>query len=78
MCKKWLQRNYEYGMLVYYDGYDVSKPHYMWYETPWDTWHSREHSYEQIVEYYKSHVDEGVTVYEKGEVDSEVDEEVKI
>jgi hypothetical protein len=63
---------------VYYGGWDVSKPHYEQGETPWDTRQFREHFYKQIAEYYKSHLDEGVAVYEEGEVYSEVDEGVLI
>lgn len=48
---------------------DVSKPNNEQNETLCDTWWFTEHFYEQIVEYYKSRVDEGVAVHEEGEVE---------
>ncbi len=40
-------------------------------ETLLDALYSMEHFYEQIMEYYKSHLDEREAVYEEVEVDSE-------
>ena len=62
---------------MYYGGCDGIVPHYEQNYGLWGTWHFRPHFYEQIVEYFKSYVDEVVAVYkESDEVDGEVDEEI--
>lgn len=72
-----LQRKYEYGVLVYDGSYDVKSHYYKQDEGLHDKWHFKSQFHEQIVEYYKLYVDEGVAVYDEGDgIENEVDMDI--